>query len=129
MRASIGYVLAFALMLGTASSARGEGRNRTYLINLYGGFSFGLDQGENVGQVSRANGLAFGFGFDYKVLPQLYLGVEVLNLVKGHNARVNGVVSQYQLTYVSAPVQIKYAPVPQFVIHAGPYLASLLVSA
>ena len=74
------YMWLFVLVL-VPSLALAEGQNKKLTLNLYGGFSFTGNQGENTaGGVNGRTGLAFGFGGEYRIVKNFSVGLDLINI-------------------------------------------------
>lgn len=73
-------------------------------------------------------GVAFGFGLDYRFLPLFSIGVDVLFVTKAYELTSGSNVTRYDPRYLQFPVQLKFQPANWVYFHAGPYLASLILS-
>ena len=96
---------------------------------LYGGFALSSNQYVDAGTPSGFAGLAYGLGAEVHLNPKLSVGLDMLYETKGHTIETSAGQTKYSLSYVSFPVQLRWAPAPFIVFHGGPYLASLMVAA
>ncbi|MBI4405366.1 MAG: outer membrane beta-barrel protein [Deltaproteobacteria bacterium] len=125
-------LLAFVHLCNPVFAEPGGGRGGKLKLPIYGGFTFSHNRGINKVDVSGHTGIAFGLGLDYKLManPNLWLGIDALYISKGYESRdANGNVTRYELSYTEFPIQLKYAPCPQVILHGGFFLASFMVAA
>src|SRR5688572_16359657 len=94
-----------------------RGGNATFSLLAYGGFSFAHNHGENVaGRVSGRTGLAYGVGIEYRLLPTISLGLDILHVNKSHDILASGVITNYQLAYLNFPVMLRWRPSNNFMM-------------
>lgn len=103
--------------------------NKKWGFWLLGGFSFTSNQGAGIGNVSGATGLSFGFGGEARLLPNLSLCLDVLNIEKGYSLTSSGLTTNFDLQYLEFPFTIKYQPASWSAFRIGPYLGAFLLSA
>ena len=92
------------------------------------GFSFNDHESTNLTPIRGYTGINFGFGVMYKFLPMFSLGADMLFIHKSYELDDNGTIYRYDPGYLEFPVQLHFQPVSWFYLHAGPYLASIILS-
>lgn len=112
-------------------NGRAELRPRNGLgFSLLGGFSNTQHRDISLGQISSQMGLTFGFGMDFLVLPEVSIEINLLNTQKNFEIMPSGGGREsYLLTYLEAPVMVKWWLSKNFQVKAGPYLTGLLIQA
>ena len=74
-------VIALAAMPARAERGFGGGGGG-FALSVLGGFSIAHDKSVGAGQIDSQMGLAFGFGADFRILPNMTLEVDILNVEK-----------------------------------------------
>lgn len=110
-------------------TAAAEQMQKRWSFWLLGGFSFTNNASQGLGGVNGVTGLSFGIGGEVKVLPQISLCLDILDVQKGFQNTFGGALTNYDLQYLEFPFTIKYSPAAQVAFRLGPYLGAFLTSA
>lgn len=121
------YLRTVFIFLFLAHLAFSEQMNGNFGLVALGGFSSSNHKGVGLGQVDSKMGLTFGIGFDFKVLPNVAIEVDILNTQKNFELTATGTRESYTLTYLEAPVLVKWIASKNFHLKTGPYLTGLLI--
>lgn len=96
---------------------------------IYMGFTFNEHEATKAGQSARGyTGIVFGFGVDYRFIPNFSLSGEMLFVAKAYELNNGTTLTRFDPAYLEFPVQLKFQPAGWIYFHAGPYLASLVLS-
>ncbi len=106
----------------------GEAVQRKFHFPIYGGFSFTSHRATTSNPVTSVNGIAFGIGGYYQLLPKLRVGLDILHVGKSYEEGGTS-PTKYNLAYLQVPIKIYWLPLPEVALHTGPYVASFIMSA
>lgn len=113
----------------TARGEAGAYQRFKWKLPVYMGFTFNSHEATKPNQsASGHTGIAFGFGVDYRFLPLFSLCGDVLFITKAYALNNGSSLVRYDPRYLQFPIRLKFQPVSWVYFHAGPYLASLVVS-
>ena len=129
-----GFILAaLVIFVGvhsqTARAEAGAYQRIKWRMPVFMGFTFNDHEATKVGHsVAGYTGIAFGLAVDYRFVPMFSLSGEVLFLTKAYELDNGSTITRYDPKYLQFPVQLKFQPANWVYFHAGPYLASLVLS-
>lgn len=121
-------MLALAMISLNATSLLAEGGAKKWHLPIYMGFSFNEHESTNVTPISGYTGITFGLGLDYRFLPMCSLSAGMLFISKSYELSTNGDLTRYNPAFLEFPVELIFQPAGWVYFHAGPYLASLVLS-
>ena len=119
-------VIVFLLLSHVALSEQGPGGN--FGVSFLGEFTSSNHREVAIGKIESKTGLVFGLGFNFRVLPEVAIEVDLLNIQKNFELVPTASSREsYLLTYLEMPVLVKYMPSKYFHLKGGPYLTGLLI--
>lgn len=122
-------ILITVCSVGFAERGGGGAGKGKWLTTLYGGFSFPQPRFVNGdGEVQGYPGISFGLGLEAVLMPMIGVKVDFIYANKGYELQ-SDVLYRYPASYFTVPVQLSFNPTDFVSFHAGPYLASLILSA
>lgn len=123
------FLVLVYLLAGTAYAEGGAYQRVKWRMPVYMGFTFNSHESTKSGYSATGfTGIAFGFGVDYRFLPLFSLGGDVLFITKAYELKNGTTITRYDPKYLQFPVYLKFQPANWVYFHAGPYLASLVLS-